>query len=230
MNCDQIRARLSDYLDGAVSGNVMQEISRHIEGSGNVPGCGGCASELAAWRTTQNALLGLRPVKAPEELALKLRVAISHEKARRESRLLDRLSLAWDNGLRSALMQVSSGLAASVLLLGSILTLMNMVGAQPAVEAHDEPLGAVTSPHFRYSTIGPDMVVTPHDSPIVVEVSIDTSGRVYDYNIVEGPQDEATRKQVVNQLLNSVFQPASAFGVPIRGRLVVTYSGILVRG
>ena len=178
----------------------------------------------------QNALTALGPRKAPPELALKLRLAISHEKARRESRLVDRLSLAWDNGLRPALMHASSGLAASVLLLGSILTLMNMLGAAPAVEAHDEPLGALTSPHFRYSTMGAESVVTPHDSPIVVEISIDTAGRVYDYNIVEGPHDDATQKQVVNQLLNSVFQPASAFGVPVRGRLVVTYSGIMVRG
>ena len=230
MNCDQIRARLSDYLDGAVSGHEMQEIARHIDGTEDAPNCGVCAGELAAWRTTQNALTAVGPMKAPLDLALKLRLAISHEKARRESRLLDRLSLVWDNGLRPALMQVSSGLAASVLLLGSILALMNVVGAAPAVEADDEPLGALTSPHFRYSSIGPESVVTPHDSPIVVEVSIDTSGRVYDYNIVAGPRDDATRKQVVNQLLNSVFQPASAFGVPIRGRLVVTYSGIMVRG
>ena len=38
------------------------------------------------------------------------------------------------------------------------------------------------------------------------------------------------RTQVVNQLLDSVFEPASAFGVPIRGRVILTYSGILVRG
>jgi anti-sigma factor RsiW len=230
MNCDQIQARLPDYLDGAVSGRQMQEIARHIDGNENVSGCGVCAGELAAWRMAQNALAAVGPMKAPKDLALKIRLAVSHEKARRESHLLDRLSLVWDNGLRPALMQVSSGLAASVLLLGSILTLMNMVGAAPAVEADDEPLGALTSPHFRYSAIGPDVIVTPHDSPIVVEVSVDTAGRVYDYKIVEGPRDEATRKQVVNQLLNSVFQPASAFGVPIRGKLVVTYSGIMVRG
>jgi len=80
------------------------------------------------------------------------------------------------------------------------------------------------------ASCGQEGVATPHDSPIVVEASIDTSGRVYDYTIVEGPQDATTEKQVINQLLNSVFQPASAFGVPIRGRVVLTYSGVLVRG
>jgi anti-sigma factor RsiW len=229
MNCDQMQARLSEYLDGAVSGQQMLEIARHIDGDRNAAGCGVCAGELAAWRTTQNALTALGPMKAPEDLALKLRVAISHEKSKRDSRLLDRLALAWDNGMRPALLQISGGLAGSVVLLGTMLALMNMVGA-PAVQADDEPLGAVTQPHFRYSAVGTDGVVTPHDSPIVVEASVDTLGRVYDYKIVEGPGDAVTRRQVVNQLLNSVFQPASAFGVPIRGRVVLTYSGILVRG
>jgi anti-sigma factor RsiW len=230
MVCNRIQERLSDYLDGAVSGQEMQEIARHIDGDSGAAGCNTCAGELAAWRMTQNALVAVGPAKAPAELALTLRLAISHEKARRESRLLDRLSLAWDNGLRPALLQVSAGLASSVVLLGSILTLMNMVGVAPTVQADDEPLGAMTQPHYLYSTVGSDAVVTPTDSPIVVEAAVDTTGRVYDYRIVAGPQDAAVRTQVVNQLLDSVFEPASAFGVPIRGRVILTYSGILVRG
>ena len=230
MNCNQVRARLSEYLDGAVSGQEMLEMARHIEGCGITAGCVVCAGELAAWRSTQNALAHIGSAKAPGDLSLRLRLAISHEKARRESRFLERLGLAWDNGFRPILLQISSGLAASVVLLGGILTLMNMVGAPPAVQADDEPLGAVTQPHFRYSTIGQEGVSTPYDSPIIVEASIDRLGRVYDYTIVQGPTDPATRQQIENQLLNSVFQPASAFGVPISGQVVVTYSGVLVHG
>lgn len=228
MHCNDVRTRLSDYLDGAVSGQEMLGIARHIEGHGETAGCDACAGELAAWRTTQNALAAVGPVKAPSDLALRLRLAVSHEKARRESRWRDRLSLKWENGLRPALLQVSAGLAGSVALLGTIMVLLNV--APRAVEAHDDSFGTVTQPHYLYSTVGSDAVVTPHDSPIIVEASVDAKGRVYDYNIVAGPEDAAVRTQVVNQLLDSVFQPASAFGVPIRGRVVLTYSGILVRG
>jgi anti-sigma factor RsiW len=230
MQCNQVQERLSEYLDGAVSGQEMQEMGRHINGGADSAGCDTCAGELAAWRMTQNALVAVGPAKAPADLGLKLRLAISHEKARREPRLLDRLSLAWDNRLRPALLQVSAGMASSVVLLGSILTLMNMVGVAPTVQADDEPLGALTQPHYLYSTVGSDAVVTPTDSPIVVEAAVDKTGRVYDYRIVAGPQNAAVQTQVVNQLLDSVFEPASAFGVPIRGRVILTYSGILVRG
>jgi hypothetical protein len=234
--CTEIQARFSSYLDGAISGHEMQEISRHIDGfedgvsGGSIAGCEDCARELAAWRLTQNALSSLGPAKAPVDLALKLRVAISHEHARRESRLTDRLSLAWDNMVRPFVVQFSAGLAGTVVLGGCVMLLLGMFAVPQPVLANDEPLGALTAPHFLYSTVSPGDIVTAHDATIVVEASVDASGRVYDFTIVSGPQDEAVRTQIADQLLGSVFQPASAFGVAVRGRVVMTFGGISVRG
>lgn len=228
--CSEIRALFSGYIDGAISGQEMLEISRHTEGYDGAAGCGACARELTVWRQMQGVVTTLGPVKAPGDLALKLRLAISHERSRREARLRDRIELAWENAVRPLMLKVSAGLASSVVLLGTVLVLMNMVGVAPAVQADDEPLGAMTQPHLRYSMLSPGDIVTPHDSPIVVEASVDQRGRVYDYRIVAGPQSAAVRTQLTNLLLSSVFQPASAFGVPIRGRVVLTFSGIQVRG
>jgi hypothetical protein len=227
--CAEIQACFSSYLDGAISGHEMLEISRHVEGHEDVAGCKVCASELAAWRHTQNALSSLGPAKAPADLGLKLRLAISREHARRESRLCDRLSLAWDNSVRPMLVQVSAGFAGTVVL-GGVSLLLGAVAAPRPVLANDEPLGAITTPHYLYSTVTPGDIVTSHGSPIVVEASVDAAGRVYDFTIVSGPQDDAIRTQVADQMLGSVFEPASAFGVPIRGRVVVTFAGISVRG
>jgi len=96
------------------------------------------------------------------------------------------------------------------------------------VQANDEPLGALTAPHLLYSTATADSILTGADNPIIVEASVDERGRVYDYKIVSGAADFAVRSQVANQLLSSIFQPASAFGVPVRGRVVVTFAGISV--
>jgi hypothetical protein len=68
------------------------------------------------------------------------------------------------------------------------------------------------------------------DTAIIVEASVDNTGRVYDYSIVSGPQDGAVRIQVERQLLGSVYKPASVFGSPVRSRVVVTFSGISIRG
>jgi hypothetical protein len=105
-----------------------------------------------------------------------------------------------------------------------------MVAAPEPVMANDEPLGAMTSPHYLYSAVNPSAIISDHDSVIVVEAYVNAQGRVYDYNIVSGPDDPAVHSQVVNQLLMSVFEPASVFGAPVRGRVVLTFSGISVHG
>jgi len=220
--CKKCQSSFSAYLDGAVSGQQMQQIAQHLET------CAGCAREFSALRATQQSLAALGPAKAPSDLGLKLRLAISHEQARRRSNWLDSLSLKWDNAVRPMLVQVSAGFAGAVILIGGIGLLLGMVAAPEPVMANDEPLGAITAPHYLYSMESPRAIVSDHDSVIVVEAFVNAQGRVYDYNIVSGQEDPAVKAQVVDQLLGSVFQPASVFGAPVRSRVVLTFSGISV--
>jgi len=64
----------------------------------------------------------------------------------------------------------------------------------------------------------------------MVEAKVDTNGRVYDYSILAGQLDQAARLQVEQNLLSSVFKPATLFGTPVRGQVVLTYTGVSVRG
>jgi Putative zinc-finger len=221
-SCLKTQSNFSAYLDGAVSGRQMQEIARHLDS------CEHCAHEFAALRTLQESLGSLGPVKAPADLGLRLRLAISHQQAARKSSWLDTVSLQWDNAIRPMLLQVSAGFAGAVVLVGGIALLLGMVAAPEPVMANDVPLGAMTSPHYLYSAVNPHAIVSNHDTVIVVEAYVNSQGRVYDYNIVSGPTDAAVKSQVVDQLLDSVFQPASIFGAPVRGRVVLTFSGISV--
>lgn len=223
-HCLKIQSSFSDYLDGAVSGQQMQSIARHLEA------CTDCEREFAALRSMQRTLAMLGPAKAPADLGMKLRLAISHEQAARKSSWTDSLSLKWENAIRPLLVQVSAGFAGSVALVGGIMLLLGMVAAPDTVMANDEPLGAMTSPHYLYSATSPRAIVTSNDSAIVVEAYVNAQGRVYDYNIVAGTQDPVVKSQVIDQLLLSVFEPARVFGSPVRGRVVLTFSGISVRG
>jgi anti-sigma factor RsiW len=222
--CQKCRSSFSAYLDGAVSGQRMQQIAQHLAI------CSGCSQEFAGLRAMQQSLAVLGPAKAPADLGLKLRLAISHEQARRKSNWLDWLALRWENAVRPMVLQVSAGFALAVVFIGGIGLLLGMVAAPEPVMANDEPLGAITAPHYLYSTVSPGAIVSGHESLIVVEAYVNAQGRVYDYNIVSGPEDPAVHNQVVNQLLMSVFQPASVFGAPVRGRVVLTFSAISVHG
>ena len=223
-DCNTIRNSFSDYLDGAVSGHEMQAIAGHLES------CQACTREFAEWRAVQNSLALLRPAKAPANLGLKLRLAISRENAKRTFSSFDRLKLQWENSVRPMLIQVSAGFAVAVALLSGVGFLLGTVAVPQAVLANDEPLGAMTAPHYLYSAAHPIPIVTPQDTTIVVEADVNDQGRVYDYNIVSGPQDPGVNIQVGDQLLLSVFEPARVFGAPIRGRVLLTFSGVSVRG
>jgi anti-sigma factor RsiW len=223
--CASMQTSFSAYLDGDISGLAMQQIAEHLDA------CPDCAHEFAAWRAVQDSLAVLRNTRAqaPRDLGLKLRIAISHENSRRTSSIFDSLALRWENTLRPFALQIAAGFVVAVALLGGLTFLLGTVAAPQAVLANDEPLGAMTPPHYLYSAEHPRPIVTGQDSTIVVDALINDRGRVYDYSIVSGPVDPAVQPQIANQLLLSVFAPASVFGAPVRGRVILTYAGVSVR-
>ena len=99
------------------------------------------------------------------------------------------------------------------------------------VQANDDRMADLHPPRFLYSEVSPEPIATPqHFVAVVVEAQVDARGRVYDYNILEGPQDPTTRARVEANLLSSVFKPATVFGEPVRGHAMITYTAVSVRG
>jgi hypothetical protein len=116
-------------------------------------------------------------------------------------------------------------------LLGTMAFLIGAFASPEPAAARDEPLGMASSPRFLYSTVEGDAgAVSGKGSPVTVEVFVDAQGRVYDYDIVSGPSDPATRADLESLLLSSVFQPAKTYGEPVRGVALLTLSGVSVQG
>ena len=222
MSCQQIQEMFSSYLDGAINGREMQAVSTHLEQ------CAGCNAEFEAWRGVQQMLGSAGQLKAPEDLGLRLRLAVSRENSRRQGHWGDVLTTRWENFLRPALLQASAGFAGTIVLVGSLAMLIGVVAAPESVMANDEPLGALTSPHYLYSAAHLAPVVTPEDSTIVIEADVNAAGQVYDYQILSGPTDPSTLSQVRDQLMVQIYEPARAFGEPVKGRVLITFSGMSV--
>ncbi|HWA93137.1 MAG TPA: zf-HC2 domain-containing protein [Terracidiphilus sp.] len=225
--CDNWQAKFSEYLDGRLSGREMQRIAKHLEH------CEECASEWAALRQSQEALSSLGPVPEPKDLLLRIRVAVSQERARSRKRPLEALRVAWHNAIGPFILQAGAGFASAVLLLGTVSLMVGMVAQPEAVQAKgDQPLGNATGPRFLYlsSVAGSSDEINAASGQVVVEAYVNKEGEVYDYRIVSGPTDPATRAEVGNLLLYSVFEPAKFFGQPVRGLAVISFAGISVRG
>ena len=223
--CNAVQARFTEYLDGQLNGHEMQRIAAHIED------CRECAREWASLRQVQSSLSALGPVPEPPELLLRIRVAVSQERARSRRSRFQSLDLAWRNTIGPFLLQASAGFASAVLLLGAVIVLVSMFTVpESALAAKDEPLGNPTAPRLvRLSNDAGNQIDT-FSSPVVVEAYINGQGQMYDYRIVSGPNDEATRSQIENMLLTSRFEPARFFGQPVRGLVVFSFSGVSVRG
>ncbi len=205
----------------------MQHVAAHLDS------CRECAGEWTALRQNQASLAALGPVPEPEDLLLRIRVAVSQERARRRKSVFEGMGLAWKNTVGPFLLQAGAGFASAVLLLGTVTLLVGMFAQPEVAQAKgDEPLGDATAPRLLYlsSGSGSSDEMGALSGPVVVEAYVNSDGYVYDYRIVSGPADAATRNQVENLLVLSKFAPARFFGQPVRGLAVLSFSGVSVRG
>ena len=224
--CSSMQARFSEYLDGRLTGREMQRVAAHMDR------CPNCAREWFLLRQAQSSLAGLGPVPEPEDLLLRIRVAVSQERARSRRSPFHTANLVWRNTVGPFLLQAAAGFASAVLLLGSVIVLVTMFAQPESAQAtKDEPLGNATAPRLLYPAQGAGKnEIGAISGPVVVEAYINGSGQMYDYRIVSGPTDQETRSQIENMLLTSRFEPARFFGQPVRGLAVLSFSGVSVRG
>ena len=222
--CSRMQGAFSHYLDGDVPGTEMLAMTRHLRE------CADCAREFAAWQQSHSLVSGLGPSKAPEDLALRLRVAISQESLRTPRERLDRFQIRWENTFQPFLLRAAAGLASAILLVGTTAMLVSRFAAPQPVEARDVPLQISSAPHLLYSSFQAEDTLGRHDDPVVLQVFVDGHGRVYDYRVLSGQVDGQSRAALDNVLLFSVFEPARYFDQPVRGSVVMSFSGVSVTG
>lgn len=220
--CEAAQAAFSPYLDGALSGVEMGHVAQHLDV------CPPCSTEFNAWREMQSVLGELGPSKAPARLQARLRMALDRERERGSYLPLSgRMAHRWRTSIAPLAVQTAGGMAAAVLLLAGLFRLF---GPGVEVQANDDGMAHLIAPHYLYSQVPPSPVETRRDVPILVDAKVDTRGLVYDYTILDGPRDKAVQIAVEQNLLSSVFKPATVFGVPVDGHVMVTYTGVSVRG
>jgi anti-sigma factor RsiW len=224
-SCKSVRAQFSAWLDGDLAGTAMHSIAAHLDA------CDACADEFRQWRESQRLLAELGPARAPADLALRIRVALSQEHARTARNRMAIWKVRWQNTAAPLLWQASAGLASTIVLAGTMAFLIGAFAAPEPASARDETPAMASSPQFLYSTVeasaGP---LSQKGRPVTVEVFVNAQGEVYDYDIVSGPTDSATRADIETLLLSSVFKPAKRYGQAVRGVAVLSFSGVSVQG
>src|SRR5437868_5115810 len=137
MTCSQAKSLFSPYLDGAVSGKQMRFLSEHLEG------CARCNQQYTSLRQTQLLLGKASRRKAPADLGLKIRVAISQEIAHSKRPFLENIRLRLANAINAIMVPATAGLASAVVVFGILMGFMAMPLQAGSV---DVPLVVGTDP------------------------------------------------------------------------------------
>jgi hypothetical protein len=224
MQCSEAKALFSSYLDGAVTGTQMRGLQEHFAR------CASCADQYSLLRQTQQLLTSVRRPKAPADLNLKLRLAISREAALARRPAFAGFRMRLENLVNAFMVPATAGFLSALLLFGIA---MAYFVAPPSVEANnnDVPLIMVNSaPVLEQSAFGATLGSIDADS-LVIEAYVGANGRVQDYRILAGPEtSKAILPEVKRMLVFTTFRPAMSMGVPTSGRAVLSFSKISVRG
>jgi len=227
MTCSQARRAFSPYLDGAVPGTQMQALSSHLET------CASCRWQYASLQASQQLLARLGKRKAPADLALRLRVAISREAAKARQPLWTGLQLRIENAVDAFMVPAMAGLVSAVVVFA---LLMGFVALPAPLRAGnpDVPLMLNTAPELQESAFGTS-VDSLHDESLVIEAYVDSNGRVQDYRVLSDPREAKdlppqVKTMLVNFMTFTRFRPATYMGIPTSGRAVLSFSKVSVRG
>jgi len=223
MTCLLAQSMLSAYLDGAITGKQMHALDLHLHD------CKSCHKEYDSLRHAQSLLSKLGRAKAPDDLSLRVRLAISREAARTRQPYLAGFRIRLENALRVFMVPATTGLVATILvfgLLAGFITLPMPVEANTA----DVPLMLTTGPELQPSSFGFATGPIAEDS-LVIEAYVDANGRVQDYRILSNPDElKDLPHPVKNMLIFTMFRPATWMGTPRPGTAVLSFSKISVKG
>jgi hypothetical protein len=223
MSCNKTKSLLSQYLDSAMTGTEMQAVSTHLAA------CAYCSYEFALLRGTQNMVAGVGRRTAPPDLALRIKLAISREMAESPRRRLQGFMVHLQNAVHAFMVPATAGVLSAVICFCVVMGFFT-VPAQLLASTDDIPATLYTPPELSSSPFG---MTLPSHAPgaLLVEAVVDPQGRVQDYRVLADTNDHGhDLTELKNMLIFTQFRPATSFGMPTTGRVVLSFAKINVRG
>jgi len=219
MKCSAAKRLFSPMLDSMLESPQEYQLAQHMND------CVSCNEEFTALRQTRRMMVAMAPHVAPPELALRLKVAVSQQLAARRHSHWDSVFVRWENALNAVMFPAAAGLLSAVLIFGLLIGVL--VPAHLS-SANDVPTMLYTPPEMTLAPFG--LESGANGDAILVEVSIDAHGRVQDYRVLSAPGQTGLSPEMKNALIFTQFRPATSFGLPTSGRVVISFSNISVGG
>jgi hypothetical protein len=225
LQCPEAKRLFSPYLDGAVTGTEMLALEQHLAG------CAACDQHYSSLRETQRLLVSVARPKAPADLGLRLRLAISREVAQAKRPPFEGVWVRLENAFRAFMVPATAGFLSALVIFG--IAMVYFVAPSTLQADNDVPLVMVnTAPQLQQTRFGMNQI---DDDSLVIEAYIDVNGRVQDYRILSDPNGAKelappVKSMLIDMMTFTTFRPALSMGRPTPSRAVLSFSRISVRG
>ena len=228
MNCRFTRKHIPAYIDGELGPGYRWMLRQHLVA------CSDCLEQYERGETLIESAEELQTVQAPASLRTKILLVVWRE----SESSWERLNVRIRNWTRPIAVPATGGILSAVILFGG---LMSHISFAPQDLSTDIPLTYLTKTLVTH----PIMSMAPPfgvSEDIGVEAFIDGQGNVYDFRITHLPSSypltssetsAKLRAQLANALLATRFDPATSFGRPRRGRVLLSFrpvTHVQVRG
>jgi len=213
-SCLEIRNHFSDYLDDLCTQETRKSIRYHLSF------CDVCREQLEQWQAVQEELRALPRQQVPPELALRLRVQMSR---RLHRNLLSPLWVRMQNALKPLLIPATGGV------LTAVICFCLFMGSRVVPLTDDPDVAVQLVQPARVQELAP-MDFSTGDNGLVVLTQINAAGRVKGYRVLSGQGSPELMQHLDRMVYFSSFQPATMFGKPTDGQVVLFLRRITVRG
>jgi Putative zinc-finger len=228
MSCNNVQELISSLIDRRIAGEERENVLAHLEQ------CAECSERYELMESTRKTMRRMAEPRVPAALQQNLRSMASYERVRqlsrasfvsRRHRWMSQLQLAFENMMRPAFLPFAGGVLSAALSFGLLvpnLSFAHHFGEGPATQIFNMPDGVVVGASGEPPRIEPaDAVMTDYET--VVELTVDTTGRVTDYQVTRG-QLTPDLKELI---MFSNFTPATFFGRSTTAKVKVFYGKII---
>lgn len=227
MSCEHVQELISPLIDHKVGAELRANLLAHIDG------CRACTAHLQSMQNMRTVLRQMPQPAMPANLAAKLRVTASHERARQlaHSSLSARIEswsvraqLFFDNLMRPVAVPFAGGLSSALVLFSLLVPSLSFPHhfADQALFTYPDgeivavgPAGAYQLPMVMDSPRIVRVDTAVPDDANVVELTVDENGRVSDWNMQHG----YLTADLQNIIMFSQFRPATFLGLPTSGKV-----------
>ena len=217
MNCRWVTGRLDAYSNDGLSAVERLVVRFHLNR------CNSCFEQCDEIENAASPLRQLAAVQPPSQLRTNIHIAISRELAR-ESWLRQAVR-KWRMAARDMMRPIAiRGVGGAVTAAILFAAMMPEVMATRQEFPDDIPLMYLAKTFVSHPTV---VASSPYsvNSSIAVLAYIDMRGGAYDFDLPEELKgDRRLHAEVANALLFTAFEPATKFGQPIPGKLLISFA------